>query len=50
VPQDFSERLKAFDISNLDDLVVKAVSIESLPAFESLVNTLKEKSANGAAN
>jgi len=47
LPQDFSESLKALNISALSDLVVKAMSIENLTAFVALVNTLRETKTNG---
>jgi hypothetical protein len=37
-------------IPALSDLVIKAMSIENLAAFASLVDTLREKKANGTAN
>lgn len=49
LPQDFSDRLHGLDVSRLSDLVVKAMSIESLAAFEALIQNLKEKPENGPA-
>ncbi len=47
VPQDFSEQLKPLNITALNELVVKALTIENLTTFAELVRTLREKKANG---
>jgi len=49
LPQDFSDRLHGLDVSRLSDLVVKAMSIESLAAFDALIQNLKEEPENGPA-
>jgi len=49
LPQNFFDRLHELDVSRLSDLVVKAMSIESLAAFEALIQNLKEKTGSGSA-
>lgn len=49
LPQNFSDKLHGLDVSRLSDLVVKAMSIESLAAFDTLIQNSKEKPESGSA-
>lgn len=47
LPENFSIHLQGFAPPQLDELVVKAMTIENLAAFEAVIQTQKEQPENG---